>query len=482
MKKQKVVKYFLLTLLSFCAGITGAISLYKLYIEPRVTSELFHNSGIEYFPLRSAAYRPEPYAGNMVSFVHASEVARPCVVYIKTQSEQRVQSFFWDPFGTMGQVSSSGSGVIISSDGYIATNSHVVKNAQKIEVILNNNKKSFVGKVVGFDASSDLALVKIEASGLPYINFANSDNIPIGDWVLAVGNPFNLTSTVTAGIVSAKGRNINLNHNQFPIESFIQTDAAINPGNSGGALVNIDGNLVGINTAIMSETGSYAGYGFAIPSNIVKKIVGDLKEFGYVQRAFLEADVVDIDATLAGTLNGDNVNGVYVKSVIDDGNADKAGLRKGDIIMKANDNIVETLGQFQEQLAYERPGDKMNLVVKRGNKISEITVTLTNLNGTLGLAKVEVYHSEYLGADLSPISKIEMQKYGVSGGIRISNQNGRISRLSLQDGFVVTSLNGTSYTDPKQFESAMQAAGGNIQIQGINADGSKASYFFSGGY
>jgi len=482
MKRQKVLKYFFLIFLSFCAGIAGAISLYKVYIAPQMSDMLYRSNGIEYYPGRAASFRPEPYSGGMVSFVKASEVARPCVVYIKAQSEQRVQSFFWDPFGTMGQVSSSGSGVIISSDGYIVTNSHVVKNAQKIEIIFNNNKKSFVGKVVGFDASSDLALVKISASGLPYINFANSDDIPIGDWVLAVGNPFNLTSTVTAGIVSAKGRNINLNHNQFPIESFIQTDAAINPGNSGGALVNIEGNLVGINTAIMSETGSYAGYGFAIPSNIVKKIVGDLKEFGYVQRAFLEADVVDIDENLAGTLNGDNVNGVYVKSVIEDGNADKAGLKTGDIIMKVNDRIVETLGQFQEQLAYDRPGDKITLVVKRGSKINEIGVTLTNLNGTLGLAKNTVYHSEYLGADLSPISKIEMQKYNVSGGIRISNQSGRIARLNLQDGFVITTLNGVSYTDPKLFENAMQAAGGNVQIQGINTDGSRESYFFSGGY
>ncbi len=449
MKRQKVLKYFLLVLISLFAGITGARSL-------------------------------PPGAG--ISFVKASEIARPCVVYIKVQSEQRVQSFFWDPFGTMGQVSSSGSGVIISSDGYIVTNSHVVKSAEKIEVILNNNKKSFVGKVVGFDASSDLALVKIEASGLPYITFANSDDLPIGDWVLAVGNPFNLTSSVTAGIVSAKGRNINLVHNQFPIESFIQTDAAINPGNSGGALVNVDGNLVGINTAIMSQTGSYAGYGFAIPSNIVKKIIGDLKEFGYVQRAFLEADVVDIDENLAATIKTDNVNGVYVRSVIEDGNADKAGLRKGDIIVKANNNTIETLGQFEEQLAYHRPGDKIALVVKRGNDLTEIKVTLTNMNGTLGLEKSAVYHSEYLGADLSPISKIEMQKYGVGGGIRVSNQSGRITRFNLQDGFVITSINNQSYTDPKDLEKAIQNAGGTISIQGINADGSKASYFFSGGY
>jgi len=452
MKRQKVLKYFLLVIVSLFAGTT-----------------------------RSSCIPLVPPGGG-VSFVKASEIARPCVVYIKVQSEQRVQSFFWDPFGTMGQVSSSGSGVIISSDGYIVTNSHVVKNAEKIEVILNNNKKSFVGKVVGFDASSDLALVKIDATGLPFITFANSDDLPIGDWVLAVGNPFNLTSTVTAGIVSAKGRNISLNRNQFPIESFIQTDAAINPGNSGGALVNVDGNLVGINTAIMSQTGSYAGYGFAIPSNIVKKIIGDLKDFGYVQRAFLEADVVDIDENLAATIKTDNVSGVYVRSVIEDGNADKAGLRKGDVIVKANDKTIETLGQFEEQLAYHRPGDKMSLEIKRGNDLSQIKVTLTNMNGTLGQEKSAVYHSAYLGADLSPISKIEMQKYNVGSGIRVSNQSGMITRFNLQDGFVITSLNNQSYTDPKELEKAFENAGGTVSIQGINTDGTKASYFFSGGY
>jgi len=475
MIKQKVVKYFLLVFLSFCAGTTGAFSLHKVgsYSITTAPADIIN---------ATAMFSPMSGSSGMVNFVKASEVARPCVVYIKVQSEQRMQPSFWDPFGMVGQVSSSGSGVIISSDGYIVTNSHVVKNAEKIQVILNNNKKSFVGKVVGFDASSDLALVKIEAEGLPHITFANSDELPIGEWVLAVGNPFNLTSSVTAGIVSAKGRNINLVHNQFPIESFIQTDAAINPGNSGGALVNVDGNLVGINTAIMSETGSYAGYGFAIPSNIVKKIVGDLKEFGYVQRAFLEANVVDIDENLAATIKTDNVNGVFVKSVIEDGNAEKAGLKAGDIILKVNNNVVETLGQFQEQLAYERPGDKIPLVIKRGENIKDLNVTLTNMNGTLGLEKSNLYHSEYLGADLSPISKIEMQKYGVSGGIRISNQNGRITRFNFQDGFIITSINNQSYTDPKEFERAFENAGGNISIQGINSDGGKASYFFSGGY
>jgi serine protease Do len=480
MRKQKVFTYFLLVLISFCAGITGAIALYQAYIKPQLASVQSNKHYLNYFPTRANMLAAPSSIGG-ISFVKASEIGRPCVVYIKVQSlEQRMPSF-WDPFGNVGQVSSSGSGVIVSDDGFIVTNSHVVKNASKIEVILNNNKRSFVGKVVGFDASSDLALVKIETSNLPFIKFGNSDELPVGDWVLAVGNPFNLTSTVTAGIVSAKGRNINLVNNQFPIESFIQTDAAINPGNSGGALLNVEGNLVGINTAILSQTGSYAGYGFAIPSNIVKKVIGDLKEFGYLQHAFMEANVVDIDDKIAQSIKEESINGVYVKDVFEDGNADKAGLRKGDIILKVNDRIIETRSEFDEQMAYRRPGDKINLVVKRGSSIKEIEVVLTNLAGTTRLEKGKSYHSDVLGADLAPISKIEMERYGVKGGMRISNLSaGRLERYNFQEGFIITGVNGKTYSDPEEMAKAIENANGNLAIQGINLDGSKASYSFFG--
>ncbi|HYH02216.1 MAG TPA: trypsin-like peptidase domain-containing protein, partial [Bacillota bacterium] len=245
------------------------------------------------------------YSGSAVNapdFVKASETATPTVVFIKTVSNMNQRQtiwdewFGWDPFGNMGPVSSTGSGVIITDDGYIVTNHHVIDGADKIDVVLNGNKKTYTAKVVGTDPSTDLAVLKIEAKNLPKISVANSENLKTGEWVVAVGNPFNLTSTVTAGIVSAKGRNINIVNNQFPIESFIQTDAAINPGNSGGALVNTSGELVGINTAIMSKTGAYNGYGFAIPSNIVAKVVKDIIDFGEVQRAFTGMDVRDIDA------------------------------------------------------------------------------------------------------------------------------------------------------------------------------------------
>ncbi|HYG16357.1 MAG TPA: trypsin-like peptidase domain-containing protein, partial [Bacteroidia bacterium] len=323
---------------------------------------------------------------NAPDFVKASEAATPTVVFIKTVSNVNQRQtiwdewFGWDPFGNMGPVSSTGSGVIITDDGYIVTNHHVIDGADKIDVVLNGNKKTYTAKVVGTDPSTDLAVLKIEAKNLPKISVANSENLKTGEWVVAVGNPFNLTSTVTAGIVSAKGRNINIVNNQFPIESFIQTDAAINPGNSGGALVNTSGELVGINTAIMSKTGAYNGYGFAIPSNIVAKVVKDIIDFGEVQRAFTGMDVRDIDAGQAERLKSDN--GVYVGVLHKDGPAQAAGLKEDDVITKVGDKKVDSKVAFDEQIAYHRPGDKVKLTVLRGGTTKEYTLTLTNRDGT----------------------------------------------------------------------------------------------------
>ena len=417
-----------------------------------------------------------------VDFVKASEVSRPAVVYIKgTSIVQRMPSF-WDPFGSIGQVGTSGSGVIISEDGYIVTNNHVVNNVKNLEVILNNNKRAFKATVIGTDPSCDLALLKIEAKKLPYISFANSDDVAIGSWVLAVGNPFNLTSTVTAGIVSAKGRNINIVKNQFPIESFIQTDAAINPGNSGGALVNTDGQLIGINTAIQSETGSYSGYGFAIPSNIVKKVIGDIKEFGYVQRAFLEAEVVDIDETLAKTLKDENLDGVYLKKIFAGGNAEKAGLQVGDLIFKVDNRPVDSRALFDEQLAYHRPGDKVKFSFNRNGDTRDAEIVLTNKQGTVSLEKsAGSVKSKKLGAEFEELSRIEKGKYNVESGIRIFNiTNGTIRNMGLPENFVILSYNSKSYTDPAELISALEEAKGRMTIEGITPNGQKSTFqFFS---
>ncbi|MFT5512874.1 MAG: serine protease Do, partial [Bacteroidia bacterium] len=342
-----------------------------------------------------------------ISFVAASKISRPSVVFIKTESEAVKRNSFWffdiDPFGSIGKVSSSGSGVIISDDGYIVTNNHVVKGAQSIEVVLNNGKKNYKAVVVGTAPSTDLALLKIEATGLTPVEIANSDALDIGEWVLAVGNPFNLTSTVTAGIVSAKGRNINVVQNQFPIESFIQTDAAINPGNSGGALVNLEGKLVGINTAIASKTGSYVGYGFAIPSNIVVKIINDLKEYGQIQRGFDGLEVIDINDEILDQVNGIQ-NGVFVGRVSETNTYTSKIFKPGDVITQIDGQPVTQKAMYNEVLSYYRPGDKLKYSFIRDGKEKEADVSLVNMDGTFELKKRESFYSEILKAEFEKVS------------------------------------------------------------------------------
>jgi S1-C subfamily serine protease len=359
-----------------------------------------------------------------------------------------------DFFGRRGPVASSGSGVIMTSDGYIVTNYHVVKNADQIEVILNNNKQSYQAKVIGTDPSTDLALLKINASNLPHMVLGNSDQVQVGEWVLAVGNPFNLTSTVTAGIVSAKGRNINIVNNQFPIESFIQTDAAINPGNSGGALVDLEGKLIGINTAIASNTGSYNGYGFAIPVNIVAKIVKDLVEYKEVQRGFTGIDIKE-------------------------GPAEQSGIRSGDVVLKINDKDIDSKANFDEQIAYHRPGDKIKVLYLRNGKQESTIITLLNKEGTTAIMKKGTVSSDILGADFQPISKLEKDKTGIQNGYRISNiRQGKIAQMGIQEGFVITAINKKEYQDVNDLIKALESSRGQTSIEGVFANGGRGVFSF----
>jgi Do/DeqQ family serine protease len=472
---KKGITLLLLIVLSFCAGIAGAFTFYKQQLK---------NAPVVYdapysIPSARAGYTS---AVESADFVKASEAATPCVVYIKVKIPGKQSTAFWDPFfdffGNFGPSEASGSGVIVTADGYIVTNAHVVDGATEIQVNLNKHNKNYTAKVIGIDKSTDLALIKIEAKDLPFIQFTNSDNLKTGQWVVAVGNPFNLASTVTAGIVSARGRNLNIVKAQFPIESFIQTDAAINPGNSGGALVNTDGYLVGINSAILSKTGSYAGYGFAIPSNIVKKVITDLKESGYVMRAFLEADVMDLDDRTANKFNGD-VSGVYVADISKGGNADNAGIKPGDLIIKADGRVIESRAFFDEQLAYHRPGDKIKITILSDGQEFEKTVTLTNQQGTTSLEKTKVYHSDKLNCDFTEISKMEKEKAGVERGFRISNIGpGTMQRYGLPEGFIIVTFNGKTYTDVPSLERDMLTAGGKVTIQGVTPEGVKGTYSF----
>ena len=335
-----------------------------------------------------------------VNFVMAADLTRPAVVHIKTYFTQKdlgqqfnpqmdpfLREFFGDGFG--GAIpqqkepkEASGSGVIITQDGYIVTNNHVIENADKIEVILED-KRSYTAKLIGKDPTTDLALLKVEESGLPFVRLGDSDKLKIGEWVLAVGNPYDLTSTVTAGIVSAKARNINIlrSKENFAIESFIQTDAAVNPGNSGGALVNLKGELVGINTAIASPTGSYSGYSFAVPVGIVKKVMDDLLKFGEVQRGLLGINIQDVTAGLAKEKGIKEVKGVYVGGVNDNGAAKEAGIKTGDVIIKVDGHDVNSSSELQEAIGRHRPGDKVGITLLRDDKSLELVATLKNKMG-----------------------------------------------------------------------------------------------------
>jgi Do/DeqQ family serine protease len=388
-----------------------------------------------------------------------------------------MMDFFFFGMPSSKQVS-SGSGVIFSANGYVVTNNHVVDQAESIEVV--HQRKTYTAKVVGTDPSTDLALLKIDGQNFPSIKVADSRKISVGEWVLAVGNPFNLTSTVTAGIISAKGRNINILNSQFPIESFIQTDAAINPGNSGGALVNTKGELVGINTAIYSKTGSYSGYGFAVPSDIVKKVVEDLIKYGTVQKAFFGATVIEVDSKLADKLDLPDYKGVALTEVSDDGAAAKAGLKTDDVILKINGQTITGKGVFDEEISYYNPGDKATVQFRRGKTISTTTLTLTNREGTTELLKRSIFSSKTLGADLEPISKVERDRYKVEGGVRIIKVygNGLMRRLGLTEGYTISAINQEACKEPRDVERLLSNARGRTILEGFDQNGRPSYYSF----
>lgn len=429
-------------------------------------------------------------------FTMAAEQSVHSVVHVKTTYKMtQAQTLSGDPFfdfffgrpNNGGRLMpqqeqmATGSGVIISSDGYIVTNNHVVDRANEVEVTLND-KRTFKAKVIGADASTDIALLKIEAESLQPIIFGNSDNLKIGEWVLAVGNPFNLTSTVTAGIVSAKARNINILNSDMKIESFIQTDAAVNPGNSGGALVNTKGELVGINTAIASQTGSYAGYSFAVPTSIVSKVVADLKEFGVVQRAILGVQISDIDDKLAKEKKLTTLEGVYVGAVSENSAAKTAGIEEGDVIVAINNVSTKSVAQLQEQIGRYRPGDKIEVTLIRDNKTKKLVVELKNRAGNTGVVKaVDLSH---LGAKFSAVSDQFKYKFRIKNGLQISqlDKNGKFAKSGLKEGFVILKINNITIVNQEDIERAYNEALNNeanekvLFITGIYNNGQVAYY------
>lgn len=486
--------YFLGLLSASILGGTVAIGGY-LYFSPAKHYTTYSNDGG--FRLSNYDYDTNKVtvpAG--LNFIAAADMVRPAVVHIKTYYEaqaaennfhgQQMDPFFKDFFGDQfqnpqqGPKEASGSGVILSPDGFIVTNNHVIDKADKIEVILDDKRK-FTAKKIGVDPTTDLALLKIEESNLPFVNFGLSDNLRVGEWVLAVGNPFNLTSTVTAGIVSAKARNINIlsrERNQYAIESFIQTDAAVNPGNSGGALVNLKGELVGINTAIASNTGSYTGYSFAVPTALVKKIVDDLMKYGEVQRGLLGISIQDITAELAEQKGIKNIKGVYVAGLTENSSAKDAGLKEGDIVLKINDANVNTSSELQEQVARHRPGDKLKVTYLRDNKETVATVTLKNKLGNASIVKIsenEIYES--LGASFAELSNNEMGKLKIQSGVKVQKlAKGKLQNAGMREGFIITHVDKTPVNKPSELAELLKSKKGGTLIEGIYADGSKEYY------
>ncbi len=437
-------------------------------------------------------------SSNVLSYDFSTAVEKSinAVVHIRTISERT--NLIYNPFhnwffGTQPHVQpyiqeGSGSGVIISDNGYVVTNNHVIKNADKIEVTLNDKRK-YTAELVGADPSTDIAVLKIDEINLPYIIFGNSDEIKVGEWVLAVGNPFNLYSTVTAGIVSAKGRSIHVIENDpesgnFPIESFIQTDAAVNPGNSGGALVNINGELVGINTAIASNNGAYQGYAFAIPVNVVKKVVSDIIEYGEVQRAYLGVSIADIDANFAKRMNLKTLNGIYIHDVLPDGAAESAGLKPNDIIIKINDKEINKVSEFQEELSKYKPGDKTEVTVLRNNKEHKFEVILKGKYNRTTLLKREDRNFTVinkLGASFEEISKQEANNLNIEGGVRVVNiQAGKLLSIGVKKGFIITSVNKKKITTIRELEEILDNKQGEIiLLEGIYPNGVRAYYGFN---
>ena len=376
----------------------------------------------------------------------------------------------------------TGSGVIINEKGYIITNNHVIDKADEVEVTLYNNE-TYKATVIGTDPTTDLALLQIKADDLKTMALVNSDDVEVGEWVLAVGNPMGLNSTVTAGIVSAKARNININKEKFAVESFIQTDAAINPGNSGGALVNLDGNLVGINTAIASRTGTYTGYGFAVPSNIVTKVVEDLLKYGNVQRGMLGVSIRTMDGRLAQEKGVEFSKGVWVEQVGEDSAADKAGIESGDIITKVNDVLVGTSPRLQEIIASKRPGDKVEVTVRRNGKDENFNVILENAEGTTDIMKKEKKEVlNLLGADFETLDKAVAKKLNIDGGVKVSRlYPGKIRKeTQMREGFIITHIDGKKVTDIEDVAAILEDKKGGVMLEGTYED-EPGKYYYAFG-
>ncbi|MFM7486336.1 MAG: S1C family serine protease [Cytophagales bacterium] len=411
-----------------------------------------------------------------LNFEKAAKVVTPAVVHIRTvlglgSFSMNALNSYMNP-----HAQSSGSGVILTDDGYIVTNHHVIEEASSIEVVMNNNQR-FYAKVVGKDPSTDLALLKIKARNLPFVHYGNSDNTVLGEWVLAIGNPFDLTSTVTAGIVSARARNIGIlrDKNNLQIESFIQTDAAVNPGNSGGALVNLKGELIGINSAIATATGSYSGYSFAIPVSLVKKIADDLLEFGQVQRGLLGVQIADVTAELADDEKLDVVQGVFIRSVNSGSAAEAAGIKTGDVIQAINQHLVAGVSEMQEWVARHRPGQTIEVTYRRAGQSHTVKAILKKIDGSQELRGVEAPKPD--GIEFENISYGELNHLSLDEGIRVKTITGEPwNRSGIPINFIITHLDKVPVDNIDDFCHMLLWKKGGVLIEGVSKNGERGTF------
>ena len=507
-------KQLLLVILVSMLSTIGGMYLYGKIVSKNSSSNIGKTEEGK-LPSNYASFLEGGSSTNMTDFSKAAESSVPAVVHIKTKIKQKqlsndlpnnknrrggsmddiFEDFFGNPFGGGGfgpqvipEQKASGSGVIISQDGYIVTNNHVISDggegvADEIKITLNEGKKNYTAKVVGRDPSTDLAVLKIEATGLPYLIYGNSDDVKLGQWVLAVGYPLSLEATVTAGIVSAKGRAIGINERQSasPVESFIQTDAAVNPGNSGGPLINTGGQLIGINSAILAPNGTYAGYSFAIPVNLVKKIVNDIIEFGDVKRGYLGIQYSTTPEENDAYLKKANVaNGVYVSALPIDGGAAKAGIKKGDILTKINGRIIYNIREIPGYVAMAKPGDKINVSYIRGGKEYTTNVILTAKTTPVKLTSAEIL-AEKFGIEVKDLDKATAEKLRVEGGVIVSSIDpaGMFGKIRIEKGFIIIGVNRQAV---KSVDELIRALGNSrsstVEIQGMYP-GDRTIYTFN---
>ena len=488
---KNIKNYLLAIVFSILGGLTS-ITGYKYFNEDNNYSNFKTNENLKfanYLYDTTDVIVPEG-----MNFIFTSKKTTPAVVHIRTTFEGRssemrspFEDMFRDFFGErynprdreVPQRRGSGSGVIMTNDGYIITNNHVVENASEVEVLLNDNR-TFIATIEGTDPTTDIAVLKIEAENLQTVEFGNSDNVEIGEWVLAVGSPFEFRSTVTAGIVSAKARNIGIlrDRNNLQIEAFIQHQAPVNPGNSGGALVNLKGKLIGINSAIATPTGTFAGYSFAIPSNLVEKVYKDLVEYGVVQRALLGITILDVNAELAEEKDLTVLTGVLIDRVNSGGAADDAGLESGDVIIEINGVEIKNISNLQEQVAVNRPGDKILVTYIRDGKTKSVNATLKN---TLGTTEVVASTNSFTidGAKFADVPKELKEKLEIEGGAQVSEiENGKWKSSGITKGFIVTSINKRGISDVESLSTLLSQLpkDDGVLVEGIYPNGVKAYY------